>query len=279
MRFLALFTILLLTACSSSRPAATVHSGSMKRAFVPAIVVYPGDNLSDAARKAMNSSRYAETRVLTNQYSLFSDGSTFFRKWPYAKNNKAIAYGYPERCGMKNGWVKVKSPQTAVVKSLQGCLKDVTKLAKSLNIKCGCRVMAFNDTLFVDPEEMGYRSSLPAVIMIVPKGEKQGKEISGLIKYDGSMGKKRPLSFHNLNGKLMCTGKHSVNMLTMSGDFSLSCFDGQMKGTGQFKVDGMRQGRSYGTAKATTANETLYIVYGLSKKDYMEKRKGLLAGG
>jgi|GEM_PF-2849563 len=278
MRILALFIIFLLTACSSTRPAATYQSGSMKRAYVPPIVVYPGDSLSDAAAQVINSRKYAETRVEINEYSLFTDGSPFFRQWPKNGNNKAIAYGYPERCGMKNGWAKIKSPQSAVVKSLQSCLKNVTKLAKSLDIKCGCRVMAFNDTVFVDPEDMGYRSSLPAVIMIVKNGEKIGNEISGLIKYDGSIGKNLPLSFYNEAGKRICKGLHSVNMLTMSGDFSLSCFDGQMKGKGQFKVDGMRQGRTYGTAKATTTNETLYIVYGLSKKDYMEKRKGLLAG-
>jgi len=186
----------------------------MKRAYVPAIVVYPGDSLSDAAQKAMNSSSYAESRVQLNQYSLFSDGNPYFRKWPYANNNKAIAYGCRERWGMNSGLHTVTSPQTAVVKSLQRCLKNVTTLAKSLNIKCGCRVMAFNDTVFVNPEEMGHRSALPAVIMLVKKGENTGNEMSGLIKSDGSMGTNMPLSFHNEKGKRICTGLKLVNILT-----------------------------------------------------------------
>jgi hypothetical protein len=279
MRFWAIFAILLLSACANTRPAPTHQSGMMKRAFVPPIVVYPGESLSDAARKAINGQTYANSMVDINLYSLFTQGDDFFRKWPNARNNKAIAFGYPERCGMHNGWVGVNSPEIAVQKSLDGCLKSVTKLANRLNIKCGCRLTALNNIVFVDPEQMEYRAALPAVILIVKKGEKDGTEVAGLIKYDGATGKNMPLSFHNESGKKICSGLHNVDMLSMSGDFSLSCFEGKMSGSGTFKVDGMRDGRTYGTAKATTPNETLYIVYGLSKDEYEKKRKGLLAGG
>ncbi|MDV7340016.1 hypothetical protein RYZ26_10455 [Terasakiella sp. A23] len=271
--------VFLLTACAGGRPSPIQQSGMMKRSYAEPIVVYPGDSLSNAATKAMSAASLANSNVAIAEYSLFTHGPGFYRRWPQSRKHKVIAYGFPERCGMRAGWYGVESADLAIQKTLQQCLGNVEKLGKALDIKCGCQVTAYNDVVFVDPDRMSYRSSLPAVAMIVENGQTQGKEIQGFIKYDGSIGKDLPISFYNEEGRLICDGKHSVNMLTMSGDFSLSCFNGAMKGEGDFQVDGMRQGRTYGTAKATTGNETMYIVFGLSDDDYEKKKAELLNGG
>ncbi len=269
----------LLTACAGSRPAPIQQSGMLKRAFGDEIIVYSSVDFSAAIGKAKVQQSLAKNTVAVGDYDLFTHGETFYRKWPHARNHKAIAYGYPERCGMKAVWFGVGRADQAIRKTFETCLKSVEKLGKALDIKCGCQLTAFNDTIFVDPKRMSYRSALPAIIMIVEKGKEAGQEIQGFIRYDGSIGKNLPLSFHNESGRKVCDGKHSVNMLTMSGDFSLSCFKGSMQGEGEFKVDGMREGRTYGTAHADTGNEDLYIVFGLSDEDLKKKRAELLSDG
>lgn len=280
-RNLALLVLLAVgTGCAPSPVSPTVHSGYLKAITTKGYIAHQGDDLDQLANQVVSQTEYALARqVSVNRYDLFNKGGSFFQRWPNGALHRAIAIGSPERCGMKYAWTGQNSPQDAIVAALKGCLQDVGKMSKTVGTPCGCKVAAWDQNVLVDPVDLSYRQQSPALAMITPKGGHKGQEILGYIQYDGTV-RSGPmsLSFYNMDKKLICEGHFELDQETLSGAMSLSCFDGQIKGEGTFKTDGIRQGRTYGTAQADTDGEKILVVYGLSDADARVKTKELLGG-
>ena len=264
--FMALFVcMLLLTACQTTQLTYSPKSP---------MVAYNLPEMGNLASAIYKLGHQKGTPIDIKKYSFFSDNS-FGQHWLKQKKHKVITVGYPKRCARYNGsWVD-GAVYWAIERSMTHCLNAMKIVNQNLNEKCGCRIVAINDNLFVNPEELPFRPFLPAVALV--KDERGRKEILGYAKTSGRTGQKQLLEFYTQNDKKVCSGHYNLGSVDFKGDGELECFEGKIKGPTVFNIHGWREGQTYGTALIKAGDNELVLVYGLTADEF-EKRKKELFG-
>lgn len=212
--------------------------------------------------------------IVPGTYPFFSENS-FGRHWVRARNNKAIAIGYPAACATYNSrWGHGRAFQ-AIERTMNTCLSRVKELGQHLGKKCGCRLAALNNTVFLSSQDLPFRKNLPAIALV--KDDKGRREILGYALTTGRTGKKQPMDFYTQSDRKVCTGHYDLGELSTQGKAYLNCFNGRIKGPAVFKVAGFREGQAYGTALVKAGENELILVYGLPSAEFEKRRMELLA--
>lgn len=112
-----------------------------------------------------------------------------------------------------------------------------------------------------------------AMIQVSEQGKTQ--DILGYIVASKQAGRNQPVVFYNQNDRKICDGQYHISPHSRRGELDVSCFNGRIRGSGEFLIAGHRNGRTYGTAVVRTPTSHFRLVYGLTKEQYAQRRKGL----
>ena len=111
-------------------------------------------------------------------------------------------------------------------------------------------------------------------VVLIDDGKSQ-HEIVGYEYDSGKLGTNEIFIFTDLNDKIICKGKYTLQAQYTPGLISLNCFNGKIKGDGKFQIKGRRGNIAYGLATAETENENLRLVFGMTYDDFEKRRKAL----
>lgn len=266
MRLLYVVGILfVLSACQSNRLT-----------YMPVnnLVAYEGGQARDVAYRGSRYAHVSGQAIGPGEYPFFTK-SSFGSQWVRSRKNKAIAVGYPESCATYNSrWGHYKVFQ-AIEMTMHTCLTRVKELSKHLGKKCGCRLAALNNTVFLSPNELAFRKTLPAIALV--KDERGRREILGYAITTGRTGQDQQMTFYTQNDRQVCKGHYDIGKLSTQGKAYLNCFNGRIKGPAVFKIAGYREGQAYGTALIKAGENELILVYGLPSDEFEKRRAEILA--
>ncbi|WP_419798962.1 MAG: hypothetical protein ACNI26_04660 [Terasakiella sp.] len=113
-----------------------------------------------------------------------------------------------------------------------------------------------------------------AMIQVNEQGKTQ--DILGYIVASKRAGRNQPVSFYNQNDRKVCEGQYHIRPHFSKGELDVSCFNGRIRGSGEFFIAGHRNGRTYGTAVVRMPTSHFRLVYGLTEEQYEQRRKGLM---
>jgi len=256
--------LVILTGCQVTAPK-----------YVPQndLIVYNQADVSAVRSSGLYSANVSGQRIDRSSYPFFFEHD-FGQKFMNVGYHKALAFGYPEKCATYNASWRYSSGKLAVEQALDRCLKRVQGTSHHVGIRCGCRLAAVNNTVFLSPEELVFRKVMPAIALV--KDHKGRKEILGYIKSSGRTGRDQSLDFYTQSDRKVCEGQYAIGGLAMQGDAYLNCFDGRIKGDAVFKVAGFKEGQAFGTALVKAGGNELLLVYGLPSDEFEKRRAELL---
>ena len=200
--------------------------------------------------------------------------SSFGRQWISQNTHRVLTIGYPEQCATYNATWRYNSLTTAIWKALSECLTRVSKFSQHLGRRCGCRVAAVDYTLLVSPDDIPFNPIIPAIALV--KDKRGRREIAGYLATDGRTGKNQAIEFRNQDNTVVCRGFYNIGKLDFQGDAHVDCFDGAITGDALFRTGGFHGLKSYGTALLKAGDNEVIIIYGLTKKQFDEKRTEIL---
>lgn len=266
MRLLSVVCVLfVLSACQTNR---------LTHMPVNNMVAYERHQIRDIAYRGDDYARVSGRVIAPGEYPFFSENS-FGRHWARQRHNRVIAVGHPAACATYNArWGHYKAFQ-AIERTMNTCLTRVKELGKHLGKKCGCRLAALNNTVFLSAKELPFRKTLPAIALV--KDDKGRREILGYALTSGRSGKQQPMDFYTQSDRQVCKGHYDLGKLSTQGKAHLNCFNGRIKGPAVFKVAGFREGQVYGTALVKAGENELILVYGLPSDEFEKRRAEVLA--
>jgi hypothetical protein len=244
--------------------------------YVPSgqLIAYNSADLPSVEVQVMRYKSMRGQVLNVSQYPFFIENS-FGKDWLQKPKHRAIAIGYPPQCATYNGRWHHSKMKATIRRTLQDCLNRMAELGRHLGKKCGCRLAALDERIFVNPDDLPFRKQLPAIALV--KDEKGRKEILGYALTTGRTGQKQPFNFYTQNDKKVCDGEYNLASLSMKGKAHLDCFGGKIKGPALFKVAGFRDGQAYGTALVNAGDNQLILVYGLPGDEFEKRRAELLS--
>lgn len=266
MRLLSVFCVLfVLSACQTNR---------LTHMPVDNLVAYEHHQIRDIAYRGDDYAGVKGRVIAPGEYPFFSKNS-FGIHWAQQRRHKVIVVGYPQKCATYNSrWGHAKAFQ-AIERAMNTCLTRVQELGKHLGTKCGCRLAALNNTVFLSSKELPFRKTLPAIALV--KDDSGRREILGYALTSGRTGKKQPMDFYTQSDRQVCTGHYDLGAMSTQGKAYLNCFTGRIKGPAVFKVAGFREGQAYGTALVKAGANELILVYGLPSDEFEKRRAEVLA--
>ncbi|WP_135080278.1 hypothetical protein [Terasakiella sp. SH-1] len=265
MRFTFLCCLVLLVAGCQ-----TVQMGHFS---APALIAFDPQQARQLAKRAEGYG-YVKGRPFNLQNYPFFTQNSFGQNWLKQSSHKVITIGYPKECATYNARWRHRNLFDAIERTMTTCLSRVKEFSKHTGKKCGCRIAAINNNVFLTPEELPFRRNLPAIALV--KDTRGRKEILGYASTTGRTGQNQPMDFFTQSGEKVCTGRYNLGSLSFKGDAQLNCFGGRIKGPAVFKVAGYREGQAYGTALVNAGENQLILVYGLPTDEFRKRRAELL---
>lgn len=257
---------LVLSGCQATRLAYNPH---------PLSVAYENGDIQSAAMEAERQSTRARGPAHVQDYAFFQKNS-LAQRWLGKPKNKALAIGTPQACSRYySSWGYATGYRAASV-ALNNCLKGVKGFAAHKNITCGCRLVAVNQTVFLAPENLPFRTRLPAVALVKDKRGRQ--EILGYFETTGRTGTAQSLAFLNSEARPICQGTYTLGAQSELGSAALSCFAGRIQGQARFNIAGHLEGQAYGTGLIDAGENKMLLVYGLSSAEFAKRRAVLTQG-
>ncbi len=258
--------ILVLSGCQATQLAYNPH---------PMSVAYGNADLQSVAMEGERQSKHRVAPASVQDYAFFQKNS-LAQRWLGKPKHKALAIGTPQACSRYySSWGYANGYRAATV-ALNNCLKGVKGFADHKKITCGCRLVVVNQTVFMTPQELPFRTRLPAIALVKDKRGRQ--EILGYFDTTGRTGQAQALAFLNDKERAICRGTYTLGAQSELGVAKLSCFDGRIAGEARFNIAGHLEGQAYGTGLIDAGEDKMLLVYGLSSEEF-EKRRTVLTQG
>lgn len=255
-----------LSGCQSPRLAYNPH---------PMSVAYGSSDIQSVAMEGERQSKHRVAPATVQDYAFFQQNS-LAQRWLRKPKHKALAIGTPQACSRYySSWGYANGYRAASV-ALNNCLKGVKGFATHKKNTCGCRLVALNQTVFMTPQELPFRTRLPAIALVKDKRGRQ--EILGYFDTTGRTGKEQSMTFLNSDARPICRGTYTLGAQSELGTANLSCFEGRIAGEARFNIAGHLEGQAYGTGLIDAGENKMLLVYGLSSEEF-EKRRAVLTQG
>lgn len=245
-------------------------TGSFKYVDGSNLISYEtGRWVNNVSTSAVVRAKLADVPVDPASYPYFRDAHTG-RSWLSERIYRAVAVGIPDECSIRYRTWGYSSPWVAVRAALSKCLVQVKHLASQTGVKCGCRVVAMDNTIFVKPHEFPYRHKLPSLLSVSTgsSGDRRNQVLGflDLNNVDGSF------AFNNLKGVTVCSGTVDRDRGGLTGTMEGQCFEGRLKGNGRYRVTSYVHGNLSGVAELNLGESSAKMIFGLSDADFTQKR-------
>jgi hypothetical protein len=163
--------------------------------------------------------------------------SHFGAKYLQRSDVRAIALGYPNTCGYSWQTWSAKNRADAARTALEQCLIKVRRIEAHQPKKCGCRIAAVGNSLFIAPETLRFPNNTPVVL--VEKSAKTQKPLPMLMRHSGFAGSNLPVVILQPDGTEICKGTYDIGAFNVPGNFKLRCFGGREQVTGSTSIWGL----------------------------------------
>lgn len=237
------------------------------------LVAYDRDGLMALDGAISDAQRAPKYPVDLNQYSYFTDYK-YGKSWLSRPMQRVLVVGYPDRCGIPNARWGGSRAQGLTYRALDDCFNRMKKFSKETGLTCGCRVVALNDRLFVQPDELKSREHLPVIAVVKDANGMREIPATAVHKYIAS--DKKEITAYTTKGQAICTGTYDVSENEFRANMDMSCFDGKFKGKAVYNTGGAVDGRAYGTALMKSKGTEFLIVYGLTQDVFNKHRSEIL---
>lgn len=242
----------------------------------PLVLAQNDEQIRQASSLAEQHAFWGGQPIDLSRVSFFNDSNSFARQWLAKPNNRAMAFGHPQRCAYYTSTWNYRSAYRAASEALRHCLNKIKVMQDHMGGDCGCKIGLVNQRILIPLDELVYRKSLPALALV--KDQRGRREILGYIETSGRTGRNQSMIFFNEKNTEVCRGTYDVMTEDMRGAGQLSCFGGRIDGKALFKVAGYREGQAYGTALLKGRDTQLILVYGLPSAEFQNRRQELLEG-
>lgn len=266
--FLSIFVCFVLAGCVANKKEPVIES--FRYVEGANLITYEsGRRVNNVASSALVRSKSAGVPANPTDYAYFRDAHTG-RDWLSERIFRAVAVGVPDACSVRYRTWGYSSLWVAVRAALSKCLVQVKHLASHTGAKCGCRVAAMDNTIFVTPDEFPNRHQLPSLLSVSSeKGSAKREEVLGVLDLNNLENR---FEFKNLKGVTVCSGRVDRDRGGLSGTMEGQCFKGGLKGSGRYRVTGYVHGNLSGIAELTLGTSRARMIFGLSDTDFAKKR-------
>ena len=193
--------------------------------------------------------------------------------------SRAVASGYPRKCGGSwHSWGRA-TPRQAAISALRGCIKAREGIeSHTKNNGCGCRLVLIDNVVLGPARSINYRRRRPITAFIRNPEIDKTAIIKGMVSSAG-LGERLPLAVFDDQGREMCSGTYSLtklNILLGGGEFSLNCFGSPYVIAGQMRSKKIPNPRGKGKIYLTIATadleggERMALISGLPSKALTE---------
>lgn len=266
--FISICACVLLAGCVANKTEPVIES--FKYVDGSNLITYEsGRWVNNIASSALVRSKSAGVPANPTDYAYFRDAHTG-RDWLSERIFRAVAVGVPDSCSVRYRTWGYTSPWVAVRAALSKCLVQVKHLASHTGAKCGCRVAAMDNTIFVTPDEFPYRHELPSLLSVRSESSREKRqEVLGILDLNNLEGR---FTFRNLKGVTVCSGTVDRDRGDLTGTMEGQCFEGRLKGSGRYRVTGYVHGNLSGIGELTLGTSKARMIFGLSDTDFANKR-------
>ena len=273
---------IVLSACA---PQSSTHSGNAATQSdapkihqiavvdAPAIELKSTSEIPGVLQRLQRMHATVSRQIQANEVEFFSL-SELGEAYITAKRSKALTIGVPrEQCPRYEAVYDAENLDIAVSTSFRGCVAYLEQAGNGA-AECGCQLVAVNDVLLVKPQDLPYRDRVQTHLVY-----RQGRRgpLSRMVGVgeipDGHSD--TPISITNVQGAEVCSGG-LTETTPGKGSAKLNCPGIGDNLVGKYEIEGLRDGREYGVALASSGDTVAALIFGYSENQYQEARERIL---
>lgn len=260
---------------SDIRSESPVESNAHQIAVVdaPSISVKQKSDIPGVLQRLQRMHATVRRQIRASDVEFFA-ASRLGEEYLTAKRSKALTIGVPrEQCPHYEAVYNADNLDAAVSTSFMGCVAYLDKTENG-SADCGCQLVAVNDVLLVKPEDLPYRDRVQTHLVW-----RQGRRgpLSRMVGVgempDGQSGS--AMTITNVRGTEVCSGG-LTEMTPGKGSALLNCPGIGDNLVGSYKIEGLRGGREYGVALASSGETVAALFFGYTENQYQEARDRVL---
>ena len=198
------------------------------------------------------------------------------RDYATTGGHRALVVGTPAHCPYLTA-AQQGTAASAIARAVGRCLDYVHDVARQRGQDCGCRVVALDDKVLVPPASLQFRELLATILIRERAGPDGRSVVAGLLEMPATLGHQAALRVLDRGGGELCTGRYTATR-PANGKLWLDCADAAQPLAGKFRVLGFTDGRLFGVARATSADERMTIIFGVPEAEFDARIRRLNRG-
>ena len=121
----------------------------------------------------------------------------------------------------------------AMTEAKRGCQKAADSKNELLGSNCQCRIVALGNTLLYENDTyQGMHNLIPMIGQVITK-DYPPVGVTGIFEVYNAGSKTSTFKLSGKNGNTLCKGSYN-SLDTVRGKADITCFDGEIVGTGEF---------------------------------------------
>lgn len=193
--------------------------------------------------------------------------------------HRAMSVARPALCSHVVADSGYGTPEEAATDTLLRCHDYAAERGDALQVACQCQLAALNEALFLAPDQIDWRPSMPALIL--PRTGNRSTETGGfygVLEMNRRPTTGEPVRVYGRDGGLVCRGRRRTNT-DRGGRLRMTCFGSNETVQGDYRILGSYLGEPHGIAVVAGFQHRMIILFGLDGRSFDRRVRQIRADG